>query len=141
MDHLAIMNKSWKLIPKIISGEKSIESRWYQMRCAPWNKISKGDRIFFKNSGEAVTAAAAVSKVKKFTIVNLKEAKDIIKKYGREICLVNDDPSTWKRLPKYCVLIWLIKPELLKEPFLIDKTGFGSAAAWLSVKNISQIKR
>lgn len=39
MDHLAIMNPKRKLIPKILSGEKKIESRWYMMRVAPWDKI------------------------------------------------------------------------------------------------------
>ena len=56
MHHVAIMNKSWNLIPKIISGEKSIESRWYQTKRTPWDKIKAGDKIFFKNSGEAIIA-------------------------------------------------------------------------------------
>ncbi|MEI7477466.1 MAG: hypothetical protein WCJ81_02865 [bacterium] len=39
MDHVAIMKKSRKLIPKIVSGEKTIESRWYQTKRAPWNTV------------------------------------------------------------------------------------------------------
>ena len=39
MDHLAIMNPKRKLIPKILSGEKTIESRRYMMKVAPRNKI------------------------------------------------------------------------------------------------------
>jgi len=42
MDHVAIMKRSWGLIPKILSGEKTIESRWYKKRIPPWNRISKG---------------------------------------------------------------------------------------------------
>lgn len=53
MHHVAIMKPSWKLIPKILSGEKTIESRWYQTRRAPWNGIAAGDVVYFKDSGEA----------------------------------------------------------------------------------------
>ena len=38
MEHLAIMKKSWKLLPKILKGEKKIEARWYVSRVCPWNK-------------------------------------------------------------------------------------------------------
>jgi len=43
MDHVAIMTPSWKLIPKILDGKKTIESCWYQTRRAPWGKIAIGD--------------------------------------------------------------------------------------------------
>lgn len=32
MEHVAIMKKSWGLTRKILSGEKTIESRWYRFR-------------------------------------------------------------------------------------------------------------
>lgn len=68
MDHVAIMRKSWGLLPKILSGEKTIESRWYMARYAPWNRIEKGDIVYFKNSGEPVTVKAEVSKVMQFVL-------------------------------------------------------------------------
>ena len=140
MDHVAIMKKSWGLIPKILSGEKTIESRWYQTRRAPWNKIKTGDTVFFKNSGELVTVKAKVSQVWQFGIKSLANAQDIVKKYGREICLVNPNPSKWAKLPKYCVLIGLKNPQTVK-PFQINKKGFGIGAAWLVVDNINKIKK
>jgi len=39
MDHVAIMNKKWKLIDSIIVGQKTIESRWYKFKRDPWNEI------------------------------------------------------------------------------------------------------
>lgn len=140
MHHIAIMKKSWGLIPKILTGEKTIESRWYQTRRAPWGKIKIGDTIFFKNSGEPVTVKAKISKALQFEIKNLATAKNIIKKYGREICLVNKNPKTWNRLPKYCILIWLANPQSIKKPFNIDKRGFGISTAWLVVDDISKLK-
>lgn len=139
-DHVAIMTKAWKLIPKILSGEKTIESRWYQTKRTPWDQIGAGDTVYFKNSGEAVTAKAEVGEVLQFTIKNLDEARNIVSKYGRSICLINHNPSTWPSLPKYCILIRLKNPQPVDPPFLIDKTGFGSAAAWITVDSIGHIK-
>jgi len=57
------MRKSWGLLPKILTGEKTIESRWYKNKCSPWGKIKRGDVVYFKNSGEPVTIKAEVSKI------------------------------------------------------------------------------
>lgn len=140
MDHVAIMKKSWQLIPKIISGEKLIESRWYQTRRAPWDKIFKNDIVYFKNSGETIIAKAKVSGVIQFELKGSNDAQDIVDKYGKEICLINNNVKSWASIPKYCVLIKLSGPELIEEPFQINKKGFGCSAAWLTVNDISQIK-
>lgn len=138
-DHIAIMNKSWKLIPKILSGQKTIESRWHQTRRVPWNAITVGDRVYFKNSGEKIIAQALVSKVLQFEIKNINDAKKIVSKYGKEMCLVNPNPRKWGRLPKYCVLVKLRKPRAVIQSFEINKKGFGSGTAWLMVDNIKKI--
>lgn len=140
MNHVAIMKKEWNLIPKIISKEKIIESRWYQTRRAPWGNIRCNDVIFFKNSGELVIASAKVSKVIQFIINNKLEVKNIIKKYNKKICLVNPNSETWEKLPKYCILMFLEQAKYLNKPFQINKTGFGISTAWLIVKNIKTIK-
>ncbi|MFA7201827.1 MAG: ASCH domain-containing protein [Candidatus Paceibacterota bacterium] len=140
MDHVAIMKKSWKLIPKIIAGEKTIESRWYQTRRAPWNCIKKGDRIFFKNTGEVVSVCARVSRVLQFEIKNITEVEKIVALYGKKICLRHTDPHLWRALPQYCILVYLQNPKKIKTPFQINKKGFGSATAWIVAKNIKMIQ-
>ncbi len=139
MDHVAIMKKSWGLIPKILSNKKTIESRWYQTKRKPWNFIKAGDKVFFKNSGEPIIAKAKVSKVWQFEIKNIEGVKKIVDKFGSKICLINPNPKKWGQIPKYCVLIKLTKPSKIK-PFLIDKKGFGAGAAWISVNNIKSLK-
>jgi len=140
MDHVAIMKTGWNMIPKILSGQKTIESRWYQAKRAPWGKIKTGDTVYFKNSGEMVTAKAIVSKVLQCTIADISEAEAIIKKYGKKICLPNDNFVVWHPVPKYCILIFLQNSTLVKKPFHINKKGFGMPAAWLTVENIRTIK-
>lgn len=140
MHHVAIMNKSWRLIPKILSGEKTIESRWYQTKRSPWDRIQQGDTVFFKNSGELIIAQAEVSQVMQFELEDVEDAEQIIKKYGKEICLVDTGPKTWGKKLRYCILIRLCNPQEVTKPFSINKTGFGAGAAWVTVKDINAIK-
>jgi hypothetical protein len=139
MHHVAIMKKSWGLIPKILSGEKTIESRWYQTRRAPWDRVQQGDTIYFKNSGEPVSSTATVSNVLQFELHSYADAQKIVKEYGKEICMINRDPKTWGKLPRYCILLFLTKPKSITL-FDISKKGFGNANAWLTVPSINAIK-
>jgi hypothetical protein len=140
MEHVAIMKKAWGLIPKILSGEKTIESRWYQTRRAPWNGIKSGETVYFKNSGEFVTATAVVSQVLQIEINSIEDAQKVVRKYGAAICLLNKDVHTWNPLPKYCILIFLKDPAVIKKPFQINKSGFGTPAAWITVQYVKKIK-
>lgn len=138
MDHIAIMNPRWKLIPKILAGVKTIESRWYQTRRTPWDRISAGDTVYFKDAGKPVTARAVVAEALQFELASLADARRIVQEYGQDICLVNPDPTAWGGLPRYCVLVRLSQPEAIA-PFAIDKTGIGSAAAWISLPDVNLI--
>lgn len=139
MDHIAIMNKKWKLIDKILSGEKIIESRWYKNKISPWNKVKVGDRIFFKDSGEDVTAKAVVSQVQQFENLDEELVRKIIRDYGDKISLQNTNYKEWIGEKRYCILIW-IKDAVEVKPFAINKKGFGNAAAWIAIDDINKIK-
>jgi hypothetical protein len=139
MNHIAIMKKSWHLTEKILSGEKKIESRWYKFKRSPWNKIKKGDIVYFKNSGEPVTVKAFVSKIIQIRIKDKEESRQICLKYGKQICLVNLNPDTWETIPNYCILIFLKNPKKIK-PFEINKKGFGMMSAWITLKDINKIR-
>lgn len=132
MDHVAIMKKLWKLIPKILSGQKKIESRWAVIRCAPWGKVKVGDTVYFKNSGEPVTIKAIVSKVEQFADLTPPKIKEILEKINGDIA--------WAKNKHYCTLIYLKDVKQIKSPFGVNKKGFGSAAAWLTVPHINKIK-
>src|SRR3989344_275254 len=141
MEHLAIMKKSWKLTDKILSGEKRIESRWYKHKRAPWDKIKAGDRIYFKDSGEPVSILATAEKVLQFQDLNPKKVKEIITKYGKAIGFQNPEASfNMNKDKRYCMLIYLKNPGNI-QPFSIDKKGFGSMSAWISVESIQEIKK
>ncbi len=142
MHHIAIMKKSWGLLPKILSGEKVIESRWYLNKSAPWGKIKMGDKIYFKNSGEPVTAEAVVSKVLEFESLTPKKVEELLLRYGNRDGVSVENMDQYFKLfknKKYCLLIFLKNPKEIR-PFNINKRGFGSMAAWISVSDIKTIK-
>jgi len=139
MDHIAIMRKDWKLIPKILSGEKTIESRWYKYRVAPWNRVNPGDIIYFKDTGAPVTAKAEVTKVLQFETLDYEKVKHIVETYSERIALPNSDLLKWSTHKNYCILLFLQNSQLIT-PFNINKNGFGNAAAWLVVKDIHKVK-
>jgi ASC-1-like (ASCH) protein len=131
MDHVAIMRKSWGLLPKILSGEKTIESRWYKNKSSPWGKINPGDTVYFKNSGEKVTVKAKVKGVRQFGNLNSNKVREVLNIYGKDDGI--DDIDKYYEMfkdKKYCLLIYLERPEKIK-PFDINKKGFGAMAAWL----------
>jgi len=141
MDHVAIMRKDWGLIPKILDGRKKIESRWGINKCAPWEKVKVGDRVYFKNSGEPVSAKATVSKIQAFENLNPDKVRKLLQKYGGDDGIsVRDLENTieWAINKRYCTLVYLKDPKKIK-PFNIDKRGFGIGAAWICVDNIGQI--
>lgn len=143
MDHVAIMNKSWKLIPKILDGRKKIESRWSINKCSPWGRVKAGDRIYFKNSGESIVASATVQNVKSFEDLDSSLVSEIINKYGGDggIAVNNINNSiVWASKKRYCTLIYLKNSKEIK-PFDINKKGFGSGCAWITVENINLIKK
>ena len=146
MNHVAIMKKSWGLLPKILTGEKKIESRWYKHKCEAWGKVKPGDTVYFKDSGEPITVKAKVAKVLEFADLKPVQIKAILAKWG------GNPPAgggmaiadleyfyNWAKEKKYCVLIFLENSVKVK-PFQINKKGFGMNRAWLTVKNIRMIK-
>ena len=140
MQHIAILKKSWKLIDKILSGEKKIESRWYKNKSAPWNKIKAGETVYFKESGSPVTIKTEVEKVLQFSNLTPNKVKELLNKYGENIGIKANDFYEQLKDKNYCLLIFLKNPEKIK-PFQINKTGFGLMSAWICVNNIEQIKK
>ncbi len=143
MDHVAIMKKSWGFTEKIFDGRKSIESRWYDSKKAPWDAIKKGETVYFKNSGEAVSLKARVKKLIQFDNLNPVQARQILDEHGGSIGIEKKDMPVFLKIfrqKKYCVLIFLEKPEKIL-PFAINKKGFGAMAAWISVTSIDEIRQ
>jgi len=141
------MRKSWGLTQKILSGEKTIESRWYMNRYKPWGNISRGDTVYFKDSGEPVKIQATVDKVIQFEDLTPSKVKEILNQYANAkvggLGVNKENISSYFELFKnkrYCLLVFLSDPREI-ESFEIDRSGFGAMAAWLIVQDIEKIKK
>ena len=140
MDHVAFMKKSWNLIDRILNGTKTVESRWYRTRRTPWNRIQKGDTIYFKESSAPVTVKAKVEQVLQFEDLTPDKIKQVLALHGKRLGRDTNLIFNVVKNKKYCILVFLKSPARIK-PFIIDKTGFGARAAWISVDNIKNIQK
>jgi len=142
MEHIAIMRKSWGLTQKILSGQKKIESRWYKVKYAPWDRIKSGEIVYFKDSGSPVTIKTEVDKVIQFSDLTPEKVKKILYQYGQADGLgIDKIPEFFEMFKdkRYCMLIFLKNPQKIK-PFEIYKSVFGAMSAWISIDDVNRIK-
>ncbi|MBU2561665.1 MAG: hypothetical protein KKD17_05170 [Nanoarchaeota archaeon] len=139
MDHLAILSKRLNLLSRILSGEKTIESRWYKFPKTPFRSIAAGDTVYFKESGCPVSAKAKVDNALFFAELDKGVFDDIVVKYGPRICI---SQSYWQHVKdkRLCTLIFLKDVKKIP-PFQIDKAGYGNMAAWITLDSIDRIRR
>lgn len=138
------MRKTWGLTQKILSGEKTIESRWYMNRYKPWNDINRGDIVYFKDAGEPVKIQTVVDKVIQFENLTSQKVSQILNQYAKADGLgvnkksINSFFQLFKN-KRYCLLVFLKDPKQVK-PFTINKSGFGAMASWITVDNLNKVK-
>lgn len=139
MEHLAILSKKRKLLSKILSGEKKIESRWYKFKRPPFGSIFKGDVIYFKESGEPVSVKAKVEKIQTYDNLNPPLINKIIAEYGTLIG-INSSFIQEVKDKRFCILIYLNSVQKI-EPFEINKKGYGLMNAWISIEDINKLRK
>lgn len=143
MEHLAIMRKSWGLTQKILIGKKKIESRWYDTKYPPFDKIKKGDVVYFKDSGKPVTIKAEVSDVRQFSGLTPSKVKHILEEYGELDGIDKDKTDEYFEMfknKKYCILVFLKNPAPVK-PFKVNKKGYGTMSSWICLEKIGVIAK
>lgn len=127
------------MIEKILSGEKTIESRWLQNRCAPWGKITVDDTIYFKYSGKHIVAQSTVRHVEYLENIDPIFLKKRLPLLASAIGLHLSTLQALAQRKRYAVLIALSHPIALQS-FAIHKNGFGSMASWMTVEHIDQLR-
>ena len=128
MQHIAILKQPF--FDMVLSGEKTIESRWSMVKVAPYKKVSVVDKILLKETGKDVTATANVKKVQ-FYELTPEIVEDIRIKYGKQIG--SDKFEDWKSTlqKKYCTLIWLDEVT----PVAPIKVKRSNGAGWIVLKD------
>ena len=114
--HLAIMIEPY--LSYILSGTKTIESRFSVNRCAPHGAVSEGDIILFKASGGPVTGIARASWVDSLDL-NRATWKKIRTQYVSEL-RVSEDFLEAKRDASYATFIGVADVRAI-DPLVVTK--------------------
>ncbi|MBW8000619.1 MAG: ASCH domain-containing protein [Planctomycetes bacterium] len=129
--HLVILKKGY--LDLILAGRKTVELRLTKVRCAPFGRISAGDRLFFKISSGAVCGVGKVRKIKELSGLTKAKVEKLKSKYNHLIC---GDDKYWgqKKDCLFGVLVWLEGVKAMK-PVRIEKKDW---RAWVVLqKNAS----
>ncbi len=113
--HLAIFTQPF--LDLLLDGQKTIESRFAKVRCAPHGCIRKGDRVLCKVSGGPIIGEFTAGKVLSFTNMFDATLDEIAKHYSTQICS-DVDPNFWeaRKGKKYATLIFVESPRRLATP-------------------------
>ncbi len=132
MKHIAIFRQPF--FDMVLSGEKTIESRWSMKKVAPYKKVEIGDKLNLKLTGQAVSATAKVKDVKYFELTP-ELAENIKAKWEKEIGI--DKFKNWEtyKNKKYCTLIWLEDVKKI-QPIKVKRSN---GSGWMILKDREKI--
>jgi predicted transcriptional regulator len=123
--HLAIMNKS--AAEAVLSGLKTIETRFSQNRIPPFNTVSAGDLVYIKPPGEDIIGQFRVKKVIFYDNLEAGDLEKIRSEYGKEISMGDKelDQKYWqdKKTSRFGTLIFIAESErFITSPVKIKKS-------------------
>ena len=122
--HLVILKKPY--LDAILTGRKTIESRFTRTKHAPIGKVSAGDKLFLKLSSGPVCATATAASVKFFGNLSASQIFELKEQYNHYIL---GDEQYWqsKMDCRFGLLVWLKNVQAI-EPVKINKKDW---RAWV----------
>lgn len=113
--HLAIMNR--EIIEAILTGKKTIESRFSQKKIAPFDRVFIGDIVYMKPPGREVIGQFRVKKVISYQGITQEDIDKIFADFGQNI-----GPWEVKGSISYATLIFIGESErFLTAPIKVRK--------------------
>jgi hypothetical protein len=88
-NHIAILSHK-SVLDKILSGEKTIESRFSRVKSVPFGQISAGDVVYFKLSGGPVLGRARIARVEEYDNLTPRLIEELANRYQQELALSVD---------------------------------------------------
>ncbi len=116
--HLAILREPY--LSRILMGVKTIESRFLQVRTAPYGRVAVDDRLLLKRSGRPIAATARVAKVALYDNLTPARVAVLIDQHAAGLCLDGDVLDRALR-SRYAVLIWLGDVAPIEHPPRLNK--------------------
>src|SRR5215212_382501 len=88
--HLAVFIEPF--LKYVLNGQKTIETRFSSMRCAPYERVQNGDVVLLKRSGGPIVGLCQISSVRFYELE--ENSWQEIRTFAREICAEN--PAFWE---------------------------------------------
>lgn len=125
-EHVAIV-QPW-VIDALLAGAKTIESRFSRDRRAPFDRIAKGDLVFFRETGGTYAAQAEVRSVRSFGGLTPDKVAQI---EGRHRARIGGDDAFWKaaRAARFATLVYLHRCQAITSGPELDRRP-GDRRAW-----------
>lgn len=108
--HLMIVHPRY--VAPIMSGVKNVEARLGIDRRAPYGRVTPGETVFIKPSGQRVLAKAVVRRVDEFEDLTPELVRELRATYDDRI-MGGDMYWNEKRNARYATLITLERPALI----------------------------
>jgi ASC-1-like (ASCH) protein len=126
--HLMIVHPRY--LAPILSGVKNVEARLGIDRRAPFGRVTPGETVFIKPTGQRVLAKAIVRRVDEFEDLTPDAIRDLRETYDDRI-MGGDMYWNEKRNARFATLITLERPALIhSEASVPDELLVASRSAW-----------
>ena len=105
-------------LTRVLSGEKTVESRFLRVRAAPFDRVATGDLLLLKQVGGPIVAEATVAAVRQFIDLTPAHVLELTDAFRDELRLDADFASR-AQAARYAVLVWLadVRPLTLPRPY------------------------
>lgn len=104
-EHIAIMSHR-TILDKILSGHKTIESRFSRVKTVPFGQVFAGDTVHFKLSGSYILGRAKVAQVEEYANLTPLGVDMLARRYMQQLAL-SEDFVVRKLESKFATLIFL----------------------------------
>jgi ASC-1-like (ASCH) protein len=105
VNHVAIIDSKKKLLDKILSGEKTIESRWYIKHKPPFGKIKIGDALYFKESSKPISLKSTVHRFNEYHNLTYDDKNKLFDNYHKDICISKSERAELMK-KSHILLVW-----------------------------------
>lgn len=125
MEHIAILSHR-SVLEKILSGQKTIESRFSRLKSLPYGQVQSQDIVYFKLSGGLILGKAVIAKVEEHDNLTPARITELARRYEKELA-ISEDFLARKLESKYASLLFLEQVEEC-EPWQYKQDG---RAGWI----------
>jgi hypothetical protein len=127
--HLAVFSEPF--LSLLLSGVKTIESRFSVNKISPFGKVLPRDIILVKESGGQICGLFRAEKVAYFSNLKHEKISDLNNKFGKDITW-NIDPDFLnnKKKSKFLTLIWVTDLHRIDEA----NSGKNDRTSWATIR-------